>query len=179
VDFDWFSASNPLLFADRARIVNALRGIDADATISQDVDGTLSVRCRDVQVSLFAYRYALLEPTAVVHGLPVASKTDIAAMKLAAILGRGGKKDFVDLYCLMRERPLEAWLDDAVAKFTGLRDFRALVLRALVYFSDADAEPMPDMRLPIDWDRVKAELLDKVLRISRRDYGLDVSDPSG
>ena len=36
-------------------------------------------------------------------GLPLADPDDIAAMKLAAVAGRGSRKDFVDLYVYAHE----------------------------------------------------------------------------
>ena len=41
----------------------------------------------------------------------------------------------------------------------------ARVLAGLCYFDNADAEPMPTMLVPFDWDTVKRDLTDMVRRI--------------
>jgi hypothetical protein len=172
VDFDWFSESNPLRDADRARVLDSLRGSGHEVAILQDENGTLSVAWQRVVVSFFAYGTPLLERPVVIGGLPVASVSDIAAMKLAAVVGRGAKKDFVDVYFLMQQRPLEHWLDRSSDKFRDVRDFRALAFRALVYFDDADAEKLPMMVEPVDWQRVKDVLRKEVNRVARHYYDL-------
>jgi len=76
-------------------------------------------------------------------------------MKLEAIAGRGSRKDFVDLFLLCQHMPLEEVFVAFEAKYgTGLTD-RYHRLRALDYFEDAEAEPMPDMVTPISWDLVR------------------------
>jgi len=172
VDFDLFSAKNELTPFDRASLLDALRDRSADLTILMDKDGTLSVRWQDVNVTFFCYPYPLLESLTVIGGVPIASPADIAAMKLAAIVGRGSKKDFVDLYFLMQQQPLKHWLDQATDKFREMRDFRALSLHALSYFADADAEPMPEMLHPVEWDKVKEHIQHEVRQLGRRYYRL-------
>ena len=173
IDFDWFSGSNPLGEADRLRIVEALRTAGHKVSILQDQDGTLLVEWQRVMVSFFNYRPPLLEGPSQIDGLPVAAMSDIAAMKLAAVVGRGARKDFVDIFFLLRQRPLDHWLDRASDKFRDARDFRALALRALLYFDDAEAEEMPAMLQPVDWEHVKSALQDEVSRVARNYYGLD------
>jgi len=172
VDFDFFSAHNGLSLVDRADLVRRCRAVDPDMVVVLDQDGTLGVRLGGVDVSFYRYDVALLEPLVAFAGLAVASVPDIAAMKLAAVVGRGGKKDFVDIHRLLRERPLSVWLDGAVRKFVGVRDFRTAALRALVYFDDAEAEPLPRMVEKVDWQRLKAELRLAVAEVARADYGL-------
>ena len=176
VDFDFFSATNKLTLSERVHLLNALRDRNADLTVLVDKDGTLTVRWQGVNVSFFDYPYPLLEALIAVDGIPVASPTDIAAMKLAAILGRGSKKDVIDLYFLMQQQPLQYWLDQAVRKFKETRDFRALALRALIYFEDAEPEPMPQMIRSVEWDALKKHFQQEVRQIGRRYYGLDDGD---
>lgn len=172
VDFDFFSATNRLALSERVHLLDALRDRNPDLTILVDKDGTLTVRWQGVNVSFFEYPYPLLETLITVDGIPVASPADIAAMKLAAILGRGGKKDFIDLYFLMQQQPLQYWLDLAARKFKETRDFRALALRALIYFEDANPEPMPQMIQAVEWDALKEHIRREVRQLGRRYYQL-------
>ncbi len=109
VDFDWFSGTHPLMGADRIRLLAALRAsvpAGEDVSVVREEDGTLAVRVAGVDVSFFTYPYPVLAPPSVLLGLPLASLADIAAMKLSAIIGRGSRKDFIDLNALLHEHPL-------------------------------------------------------------------------
>ena len=66
----------------------------------------LSVSINKVKVDLVNYNYPWLEKAIAVDDLCLAGIKDIAAMKLAAIAGRGSKKDFIDLYFLLRNYSL-------------------------------------------------------------------------
>ena len=59
-----------------------------------------------VPLRLFYYPYPLVAPTEEVAGLAIASAPDLGLMKLGAIITRGSRRDFVDLYLLCRELPL-------------------------------------------------------------------------
>jgi len=122
--------------------------------ILQEAANTLTVEFRRVKVSWFGYPQPLLQPLA--HDdLPfgVASVADIAAMKLAAIAGRGSRKDFVDLYVICRNCfPLREAFHYLQAKFTQQEYDLYHILRSLTYFADAEAEPMPRLRQAIDWN---------------------------
>ncbi len=69
-------------------------------------------------------------------GLILASKRDIAAMKLAAVTGRGNKKDFIDIFFLSEEFSLKEMPDFYMKKYPD--DSQFLVLKSLTYFKDAE-----------------------------------------
>ena len=85
--------------------------------------------------------------------LRLAGVEDIAAMKLAAITNRGTKKDFIDLYFLLKQYGLEELLDFYKNKYHDGSIF--LVIKSLSYFDDAEEEAMPDMCVAIKWKDVK------------------------
>jgi predicted nucleotidyltransferase component of viral defense system len=98
VDFDFFV---PEHFSSQM-IIDKLHDISAHVCILQNTDDTCDLSVNDVQVSFFYYPKQMVSPF--VNGeefpkLNIASVLDIGAMKLAAIGGRGAKKDFFDLYC--------------------------------------------------------------------------------
>jgi predicted nucleotidyltransferase component of viral defense system len=101
-------------------------------------------------------------------GIRVASIEDIAAMKVAAIMGRGSKKDFVDLHEICGRSGLEVVLRAAARKYSYHGDFLLQAARALVYFEDAEKEPMPRLLKKISWERVKAFFEAEVPRLVRR-----------
>lgn len=78
-------------------------------------------------------------------------------MKLAAITGRGAKKDFTDLYFLLKEYSLAEMMGMYEEKYADGSAF--MVLKSLVYFQDAEAEEMPEMLLPVSWDIIKSTIV--------------------
>lgn len=106
-----------------------------------------------IKVDLVNYPYPWIEEINDRDQLRLAGKSDIAAMKLAAITGRGTRKDFIDLYFLLREFDLETMLRFYSEKFYDGSPF--LVLKSLAYFEDAEQEPDPFMIGKIEWQSVK------------------------
>ncbi len=104
--------------------------------------------------------YDWLKPAVDAEGLRIAAVEDIAAMKIAAATNRGTRKDFVDIYFILRQYPLDVILDWYAAKYPDGNLY--LVLRSLVYFDDAEMEPMPNVLEPLDWESVKRLISDSV-----------------
>jgi predicted nucleotidyltransferase component of viral defense system len=93
--------------------------------------------------------------------LPLASREDIVAMKLAAIASRGSRKDFIDLWLLVtRYWPLSDCLELYRKKFAA-RDI-GHVVRSLTYFDDADEEPPLRLLIDLDWEEIKLDLVGRV-----------------
>jgi len=67
-------------------------------------------------------------------------------MKLAAISGRGSRKDFVDLHTILRNPPtLRDYFDLLPRKYGPDCINTYHILKSLTYFADAEKEPMPSM----------------------------------
>jgi hypothetical protein len=131
--------------------------------VLQEARDTLTVEFRGVKTSFFAYRHKLIRP---VEECRLASIPDIAAMKLAAIAGRGSRKDFVDLYFICRECfPLKESFTYLQTKFTDHDYDLYHILRSLTYFTDAEGEPMPVIRQPIQWEQIKSFLVAEAARL--------------
>lgn len=112
-----------------------------------------------------------LKPPASWRGLPVASPEDISAMKLSAVVSRGSRKDFIDLYHLCRADSLDRVLGYGTRKFKDHADFAAQALRALVYFEDAEKEPMPRLLQPLSWTDVRTFFEASVTRLLQKKLG--------
>ena len=56
-----------------------------------------------VKVDIVNYKYDWIDTPVEDDGIRLAGVKDIAAMKVAAIIGRGTKKDFIDLYFLLKQ----------------------------------------------------------------------------
>lgn len=109
-----------------------------------------------IKVDIVNYPYPWIDDLLLIDGIRLASLKDIGAMKLAAITGRGTKKDFIDLYLLLKHFSLSELISFYEQKFKDGSVF--LVLKSLVYFEDADAEQMPVMGMNFSWDQVKVTI---------------------
>jgi hypothetical protein len=153
IDFDFVRATS----FDSQDLMLTLDRAFSDLERLPTGEQTLYVRLLQVTTSFFRDPYPLLdavEPTP--WGFGLASDSDIAAMKIEAIAGRGSRKDFIDLRILVRSGlTLDAAFDVFEQKYGTRRTDRYHRLRALAYFADAEREPMPDMRMPFDWNEAK------------------------
>ena len=155
VDLDFFSPS----FDRPDNVLAILEREHPTARTTLVAPRTLYLEIGGIVVSFFGYGYPIvaahLEPDPEL--LAFASREDIAAMKLAAIASRGSRKDFVDLWWLLKRYwPLAEGLEFFQAKF-ATRDI-GHVVRSLVYFDDADSEPPLRLLADIDWKTVKRDL---------------------
>lgn len=154
VDLDFFSNVDEVLRATRLDILRALAPLGAEAL--EDVDGNLLLEVRGIHVGFFGYSYALLASTAHVAGVAVASVTDIGLMKLDALISRGVRKDFYDLYWIAREIPLADLLALGRDKYPYARDFEWQAVESLVFFDNADRDVQPLLLVETPWEEVKA-----------------------
>lgn len=106
-------------------------------------------------ISFFSYGYPLIEAASQLGELHIASLLDRALMKLDALMGRGFRKDFYDLYFIAAQRPLEEIFKRSADKYPSSPTFKVRALTALVDFDRADSQPDPTLLLPTDWEAVK------------------------
>ena len=127
---------------------------------------TLLTILEGARCSFFFYEIPLIFEPVRFEGLRVADWRDIVAEKLKTISQRGSKKDFFDIYVVLRANMLN--IEGAVSLFrrrfesTGLNLYH--VLRSLFYFEDAEDEPDPNM-MPghaYSWEEVKAFFTDNI-----------------
>lgn len=155
-DLDWFTAG-PL--PDPLALAGALQAAGLAVSQMSAARGTLHCAVNGVRASFLHYRYPLLGPLAPwpERGCALASLEDLACMKLLALLQRGSRKDFIDVYALRDHVPAVAALLELCQRKFGLRD-ESRLLYALTYFDDAEHEAMPRMLRRADWQRVKKGL---------------------
>jgi len=168
IDIDFFSQD---ILAVGSAQREALRILLADASlvITFDTDGTFVVNWREVGLSFFRLAlYPLVEEPLAVEGVPLASIQEIGAMKLAAIIGRGTRKDFVDLYFILQVVSMEELFKVASIKYAQVRSFPVSAVRAMAYFSDAEAMPMPRMLDRTPWAKMKKYLELQAIEAGRK-----------
>lgn len=133
VDLDFFSRTNRLGFEERRGLVSQVRRL-AGWTLTAAKEGTVHGRLSGVRVSFFWYPEPLVKPLIRRGRLRIASLEDIGLMKVGAIIGRGSRKDFVDLYTICQQVPLPRLLALGEKKFRDSHDFTLQALKALAFF---------------------------------------------
>lgn len=116
------------------------------------------------KISLFGYKYKLIGKLAELYNIPVASLPDLACMKLETVIGRGTKRDFIDIYFLAQKYTLPALLKFYQRKYGTLKDKKLMIKKGLIFFDDAEDDEMPDMIIDVDWKAVKKYLVSEVQR---------------
>lgn len=115
-----------------------------------------------VKVDIVNYHYPWIEDSILEDRITLAGKKDIAAMKLAAITGRGTKKDFIDLYFLLQSFSLSEIFSFYNQKFNDGSEF--LVIKSLSYFEDANEDEDPLMLHSITWEEIKEFIKNELLK---------------
>lgn len=144
---------------DVERIVKGLTAIGHVAVQSRTAD-TLHVSINGLRVSFRAAQASLLFAGTKYRGMTLADPRDIAVMKLVTIGGRGSRKDFIDLYFLLTAGlSLEATFAMLRQRFSSIDYNEYHLLKSLVWFDNAEAEPMPTMIRQVPWEAVKREII--------------------
>lgn len=116
-----------------------------------------------IKVDFVNYRYPLVKAPVMEGIIRLSGLEDIGAMKLAAITGRGRKRDFIDLHFLLNRFSLAALMNFYREKYPDGSEF--LVMRSLTYFADADQDEDPRMLVPVNWEAVKLSIINQVKRL--------------
>lgn len=167
VDLDWFTDGR---IEDESRLAGQLREAAPRLAVEKLSRQALNCSVRNVRCSFIALPYRLMRPTLELPGFGcrIAALDDLAAMKLAAVAQRGARKDFIDVFALAREhRPL----GELVRLYERRHGFAgsAHLMNALVYFDDAEGDPMPRMLWKIRWGKVKDSIRGWVRRMAMED----------
>ena len=155
VDLDLFGE----ISASRDEIITELNKLGLVKTLSFTKNINIFT-IDDIKVDIVNYKYPWLNSCIIVDDIKLAQISDITAMKISAITGRGAMKDFIDLYYLLKQYSLSQILDLYEQKYSDASIFMAL--KSLTYFDDADTEIMPKMFEEISWETIKSEITKQV-----------------
>jgi len=154
-DLDLFGKLN----ADKQSITNEINKL-GKITILNNSENINIFSVNGIKVDIVNYPYPWLSNKINEDNLYLADLKDIAAMKLAAITGRGTQKDFIDIYFLLKNFTLEEMVKYYELKYHDGSTF--LVLKSLVYFDDADSDVQPKMLIKTDWEEIKKTISESV-----------------
>ncbi len=156
VDLDFFG-KRPF---EAQEIQDELQDLAPISILSQSTN-ILVMNVREIKVDFVNYRYPLISSLKEEDGLRLISPPDIGAMKLAAIAGRGRKRDFYDLFFLLRQYTIPELMEFYRQKFDDGSEFA--VVRSLTYFEDADLDDdVVLMSEVVKWETVKKDIRTKV-----------------
>ncbi len=162
-DFDFFS-QHPF---DPRKLSASLQKIGVfHAEVAEGISllGTFN----GIKLSYFRYEYPLLAPTHPFLHIAIADLQDIAAMKLAAIMDRGTKRDFIDVYMVAQKGiSLEDMFLWYSKKYKMFESNALSLIKSLQYFDDAEKTHMPVMLASIVWEDVKAFFIAESMRLAR------------
>lgn len=152
IDIDLFGEID----CDHYELVDALSDL-GKLTILKESKNIHVYQLNGVKLDIVNYRYPWIKPMFVEDNLRLADIEDIAAMKITAVIGRGTKKDFVDLAFLLDNFSMNEILNFYEKKYPEASRFMAL--KSIAYFDDAEPEPMPFMLKEISWNNIKERIL--------------------
>lgn len=158
IDLDLFGARP----TDKDEMVALLEAL-GDLHILQHTRNILIFNINGVKVDFVNYKYPWLRDIKQEEGIRLVSLTDIGAMKLGAISGRGKKRDFTDLYFLLKQFTLPELLGFYREKYQDGNEF--LVLRSLTYFDDAEEDKELELFEKAPWTEVKKTIEKEVKKI--------------
>lgn len=156
IDFDFYTPNH----FDPKDLFRKLKRGFKNISSRHLAEGTLIAAVDDVEMSFFRYEYPRLKKAVRTEYLDLLSVEDIAAMKVIAVVQRGTRRDFVDIYCLLKTMSLEKLLALTRRQYEVFNQYQGL--RALTYFKDAEEEEgrrRLDTFERVEWDRIKREIV--------------------
>jgi hypothetical protein len=169
LDLDFFYPDKEF---DLEALLGKFQGSDWVADVARE--GTVYGRVCNAKVSFIAYPFFIPKESYAWYGLVrVLKPKDIAVMKIVAISQRGKKRDFVDLYWYVKEHePLGDILSRLPGQYPSVAHNYHHILKSLMYFEDAEQDPMPKIFFNATWREIKKYFEREVPIITKEFLGL-------
>ena len=156
VNLDFFG----VLPEDKELLIDIARTL-GDIQVINQTRMILQLIVNQVKVDFVDYsRYLWIDEPINGDGFVLASDCDIAAMKVNAIIGRGTRKDFIDLYVLLQHYSLAEIMQFYRQKYPEFSEYRALL--SMTYFEDAEMQDVPQMFINTSWEDMKKTIVEAV-----------------
>jgi predicted nucleotidyltransferase component of viral defense system len=165
VDFDFFSVTDEIDEKSRKEIIAGISSFPMQ--IIESVGGNLLVLVDSIRVGFFSYGYPLVDEPIHCENAHLASLNDIGLMKCDALISRGSRKDFYDLFFIARYIQFDDLLKLGIQKYQLFRDFPLMVLESMTIFDNADLDVQPELYENIPWDQVKQFFLEQARLLSK------------
>ena len=156
IDLDFFG----ILPEDKEELVEMTKRV-GNVLVTNRSKMILQTVINQIKVDFVDYsRYKWIDEPVMGDGFVLASDKDIAAMKVNAIIGRGTRKDFIDLYVLLQRYSLSEIMAFYKQKYPDFSEYRALL--SMTYFEDAEMQDVPKMFIDTSWDSMKSTIIEAV-----------------
>lgn len=155
IDIDLFGKID----ADEFEVLNQVKSVSSPTILKRTKNINVFL-LNGIKVDIVNFPYPWLYPAVEQNSLILAKTPDIAAMKLSAITGRGTRKDFIDLFFLLKQFSLRQMLDFYKQKYADGTEF--LVIKSLTYFKDAEQDEFPIMLIQQNWEEIKHKIAHEV-----------------
>lgn len=157
IDLDLFSHTD----FEATQILQHLIEEGYQPNVRHNFKQTLIVEIQGVKVDFIRFRYPFAQTIQLIEDIRLTHIQDIACMKIDAIMGRGRKKDFCDLYFLLQRYKLSDMMDWYQQMFQHVTLFHTY--KSLTWFEDAEL----DAELEIfdkkySWAKVKKTIIKAV-----------------
>jgi len=138
-------------------------------------DGTIWGRYKNAKVSFISYPFYIPKMPKLQYGtIAVLDARDIAVMKIVAMSQRGRKRDFLDLYWYATHaEPLIDVIRRLPEQFPTVAHDYHHILKSMLYFEDAENDPMPQLHFKTDWKEIKAYFRREVPEIAKELLHID------
>lgn len=125
------------------------------SVIAQE-NGTVYGTIETKKISFLHYPYSMLNPVIAKSNIKLASMEDIACMKVVSISQRAEKKDFYDMYEILKVLNPTA-LKEMFLKKYGIQRINCYhILRSFFFFGDVEETPDPISLNGTTWEQVKS-----------------------
>jgi len=164
LDLDFFTSRRT--FQPREVLVHLQ---DNDWTVDIAEPGTVYASFAGTKVSFIAYPFFVSKEKMERYGsVNILNPRDIAVMKIIAISHRGRKRDFVDMYWYVKKHePLADVLRRLPGQYPTVAHDYHHILKSLMYFADAEEDPMPKVFFKTTWREIKAYFTREVPKITK------------
>lgn len=170
VDLDFFTRDRDI---DTTELINSVSRAGEWKT-TMERKNTLYGELHGAKVSFISYPFFIPKQKFIHYGtIGVLQPKDIGVMKIVAISQRGRKRDFFDLYwCANHVEPLETIIRRLKTQYPSVAHDYHHILKALVYFEDAESDPSPEITFKASWSDIKKFFWKEIPRITADLIGL-------
>lgn len=166
VDLDFFTTDKDF---NTTELLAHFAG-NPDWRTDSDEKNTVYGELLGAKISFIAYPFFIPSEDLVLFGsVRILNPADIAVMKVIAISQRGRKRDFLDLYWLTHNgQSLESIVRKLKTQYPFIAHDYHHILKSLVYFEDAEDDPMPELYFSVTWKTIKEFFNKEVPFVTKR-----------
>lgn len=160
VDLDFFTSQRK----DINEIENELLFLE-DFKLNAKNNYSIFGEYKGVKIDILNYPYKFISEPIMYKGITLCNKEDICAMKLKTSMNRGAKKDFYDIYFLLKEYSLTTMFEFFVKKYHNIEP--NAIIKSLTYFEEAHNQENPVLLKEKDltWEKVQETIITETRKI--------------